>query len=94
MDFTRQTCSEEGEGCFIFRKGDDLRFPGFKSCELRRLPREGRNDHRVLLCRIIGTIYVTVEKRPAFVEAKKNVLSNKATNCILQSRIRAPCFLS
>jgi len=32
VDFTRRTCSEEGEDCPIGRKGDGHRFLGFTRC--------------------------------------------------------------
>jgi len=56
VDSTRRTCSEEGEDCPIGRKGDGHRFLGFTRCDLHRLPGEGQNGHRAVLCRIIGPI--------------------------------------
>jgi len=56
VDFTRRTCSEEGEDCPIGRKGDGHRFLGFTRCDLHRLPGEGQNGHRAVLCRVIGPI--------------------------------------
>jgi len=56
VEFTRRTCSEEVEDCPIGRKGNGHRFLGFTRCDLHRLPREDRNGHRAVLCRIIGPI--------------------------------------
>ena len=54
VDFTKQTCSEEGEDYPIGKKGDGHRFLGVARCELHRLPVKGQNGHKALLCRIIG----------------------------------------
>jgi len=69
VDFTRRTCSEEGEDFPIGRKGDGHPFLGFTRCDLHRLPGEGQNGHRAVLCRIIGPI----RRRIAENTAKKKV---------------------
>jgi len=56
VNFTRRTCSEEGEDCPIGRKGDGYRFFGFTRCDLHRLPGEEQKGHRDVLCQIIGPI--------------------------------------
>jgi len=56
VNFTRRTCSEEGEDCPIGRKGDGHSFLGFTRCYLHQVPGEGQNGHRAVLCRIIGPI--------------------------------------
>ena len=73
LDFSRRICSEEGKDGPIGRKGDGHRFLGFTRCDLHRLPGEGQNDHRILLCRIIGPVWRRIaEKRPH--SSKKKVL--------------------
>ena len=42
--------AEEGEDCPIGRKDDGHRFLGFTRCDLHRLPGEGQNGHRALVC--------------------------------------------
>jgi len=56
VDLTRRTCFKEGEDCPIGRKGDGHRFLEFTWCNLHRLPGEGQNGHRAVLCRTIGPI--------------------------------------
>lgn len=62
---------EEGEACPISRKGDGHRFLGFRRCDLYRLPGEGNNGHRTLLCLIIGPIQRQLQRNRL---AKKKVL--------------------
>ena len=56
VNFTRRTCSEEGEGRPIGRKGYWHRFLEFTRYDLHRWPGEGQNCHKALLFRIIGPI--------------------------------------
>ena len=71
VDFTRRMWSEEGEDCLIGWKGDGHHFLGFTRCDLHRLPGEGQNCHRALLCRIIGPIRRRIaEKTALFGEGK------------------------
>jgi hypothetical protein len=68
VDFTRQTCSEEGKDCPIGWKGDGHCFLEFTRCDL---PKEGQNCHRALLCQIIRLIRRRIaEKRPYLVKKK------------------------
>jgi len=55
VDFTRRTCSEEGEDC-PSDASDGHRFLGLTRCGLHRLPGERQNGHRAVLCRMIGPI--------------------------------------
>ena len=77
VDFTRQTCFEEGEDCAIGQKDYGHRFLEFTSKmwrDIHRLPGEGHHlekRHRALLCRIIAPIRPWIaEKGPH--SAKKN----------------------
>jgi len=71
VDFTRRTCSEEGEDCPSVRKGDGHRFWGFTRCDLHRLPGGGQNGHRAVLCRIIGPIRRRITENTAHLAKKK-----------------------
>ena len=60
VDFTRRTCSEEGEECLIGRKNNGHRFLGFTRCDLCRLPGEGQNS-----AELFGRLDVELQrKRP------------------------------
>jgi len=74
VDFARRTCSEEGEDCPIGRKGDGDRFLGFTRCDLHRLPGEGQNGHRAVLCRIIGPIRRLIAENTAPFAEEKSAL--------------------
>ena len=50
MDFTRQTCSKEGQNGFIGRKGHGHRFLRFARHHLHRLFGEEKNNHGAVLC--------------------------------------------
>jgi len=65
VDITRRTCSDEGEDCPIGRKGDGHRFLGLTRCDLHRLPVEGQNGHRAVLCRIIGPTHRRIAENTA-----------------------------
>jgi len=74
VDFTRLTCSEEGEDCPIGRKGDGHRFLGLTRCDLHRLPGEGQNGHRAVLCQIIGPILRRITENTAPFGEEKSAL--------------------
>jgi len=74
VNFTRRTCSEEGEDGPINRKGDGHRFLGFTRCDLHRLPGEGKNGRKAVLCRIIGSIRRRIAENTAPFGEEKNAL--------------------
>ena len=75
VDFSRRICSKEGKDGPIGRKGDGHRFLGFTRCDLHRLPGEGQNDHRALLCRIIRPIRRRIAEKTAPFGEEKSALS-------------------
>jgi len=68
-DFTRRTCSEEGEDCPIGRKGNGHGFLGFTRCDLH-----GQNGHRAVLFRIIGPIRRRIPENTAPLGEEKSAL--------------------
>ena len=79
MNFTRRTCSKEGEDCPVGRKGYGRRFLGSTRCDLHRLPGEGQNGHRALLCRIIGPNRRRIAQKMAPFGEEKNCTSTMTT---------------
>jgi len=70
VDFSRRTCSEEGEECPIGRKGDGHLFLGFTRCDLHRLPGEAGG---LYYAELLGRFAAELQKiRPHL--AKKKVL--------------------
>ena len=84
-------CSKKGKDYPIGRKGDGHRFLGFTRCDLHRLPGEGPNGHRALLCQIIGPVQRRITKKKVLFHhdnapAHTSVVatanwSNYTTNC-------------
>ena len=71
VDYTRRTCSKEGENGSIGRKGHGLRFLAFARHHLHRLFGEGKVNHGAVLCWFIGPILVwIVKKRPHLAQKK------------------------
>ena len=70
MDFTRRTCSEEGEDCPIDRKGDGNRFLEFTSYDLLPLPGEWQNGHRLYYAELLSDSKLNCRKTAPFGEEK------------------------
>lgn len=67
----RRITWQTDESCSIDRKGDRYRFLGFTRCNLHRLPAEGQNGHKALLCQLLGRFDVKLLKKFTHLVKKK-----------------------
>lgn len=76
----RANLLREGEGLLIIRKADCRHFLQFTkpNRHTRTLHEQWQNDHRVLLCWIVGPIRLIAVKATSFGEKKMNFHHNKA----------------